>query len=312
MKIVFLDRKSIGEDWDESEFKRFGELIKYDFSTVEEASKRTEDADIIVVNKVPINENTIGLAKHLKLVCVTATGTNNLDKKYLEERGIQWRNVAGYSTESVTQHTFAMLFYLLEHLAYYDRYVKSGTYAEDRLFTHYSNIFHELNGKTFGIIGLGAIGRRVADIAKAFGCKVIYYSTSGKHHDEEYCEVDFDTLLTISDIISIHAPLTENTMHLMDAEAFHKMKKSAILLNAGRGAIIVEKDLREALDNEEIAAAGLDVLDEEPMAKDSPFYGYQNSDKLLITPHIAWAAIESRQRLMHIIANQIQEFLTDK
>ena len=127
-----------------------------------------------------------------------------------------------------------------------------------------------------------------------------------------FCEVDFDTLLTISDIISIHAPLTENTMHLMDAEAFHKMKKSAILLNAGRGAIIVEKDLREALDNEEIAAAGLDVLDEEPMAKDSPFYGYQNSDKLLITPHIAWAAIESRQRLMHIIANQIQEFLTDK
>jgi glycerate dehydrogenase len=309
MKIVFLDRKSIGEDWDEAEFERFGELIKYDYSTEEEALERSKEADIIIVNKVPMNEKTIGAASKLKLVCVTATGTNNLDKEYLEKRGIAWRNVAGYSTESVAQHTFAMLFYLYEHLPYYDQYVKSGKYASDRSFTHYANTFHELCGKTFGIIGLGAIGKRVAEIAKAFGCEVQYYSTSGRNHASEYKEVDFETLLSTSDIISIHAPLNDDTYHLMDQEAFQKMKKSAILLNAGRGPIVVEKDLLEALENEEIAAAGLDVLDVEPMAEDSPFYGYQNSERLLITPHIAWAALESRQRLMHIIAGQIADFL---
>lgn len=309
MNIVFLDRKSIGNDWDEQEFAAFGDLIMHDYSTEEEAAERTKDADIIVVNKVPINEKTIGGADHLKLVCVTATGTNNLDKEYLDQKGIQWRNVAGYSTESVTQHTFAMLFYLFEHLPYYDEYVKSGKYADDRLFTHYDNVFHELSGMTYGIIGLGAIGKRVAEVATAFGCKVQYYSTSGRNHNAQYKEVSFDELLETSDIISIHAPLTEDTLHLMDKNAFHKMKKSAILLNAGRGPIISEQDLRDALDQGEIRGAGLDVLDVEPMVKNSPFYDFQDSDRLLITPHIAWASLEARQRLMHIIAGQIHEFL---
>ena len=259
MKIVFLDAKSIGDDIDLSGFDQLGEVVKYGFSTPEEAGERTKDADVVIINKVQINEQTIGRADHLKLVCVTATGTNNLDKEYLAKRQIEWRNVAGYSTETVAQHTFALLFYLLEKLNYYDQYVKSEKYIGDTIFTHFSNVFHDLNGMTWGIVGLGNIGRRVADIAKMFGCHVIYYSTSGKNNQEGYERVDFDTLLTTSDIISVHAPLDANTQDLMNAEAFAKMKKSAIFLNLGRGPIVVEQDLADALKNNEIAAAGLGI-----------------------------------------------------
>ena len=309
MKIVFLDRKTIGEDIDLSGFERFGEVVIYDYSAPEEVPARVEDADIIVLNKVPVNEATIRTAKNLKLVCVTATGTNNLDKDYLAGRGIEWRNVAGYSTEAVAQHTFSLAFYLLEHLSYYDEYVKSEKYVNDRMFTHFEKHFHEIAGKTWGIIGLGAIGSRVAEIAKLFGANVIYYSTSGRNHSDIYKEVDFETLLSTSDVVSIHAPLDENTMHLIDKAALSKMKKNAILINVGRGPIIVEKDLADALECGQIAAAGLDVLDVEPMSPENPLVRIKDSTKLLITPHIAWAAVEARQRLMKIIEGQIEDFL---
>ena len=243
MKIVFLDRKTIGDDLDLTKFEDFGQVVMYGFSTPEEVPERVADADVIILNKVPVNERTVGKARNLKLVCVTATGTDNLDKEYLEKRGIAWRNVAGYSTDSVAQHTFAMLFYLYEKLAYYDDYVKSGRYIGDKTFTHFAKVFRELAGKKWGIIGLGAIGKRVAGIAEAFGCEVQYYSTSGKNHCADYREVDFDTLLSTSDVISIHAPLTEETRHLMDREAFRRMKTTAVLINVGRGPIIVEQDL---------------------------------------------------------------------
>lgn len=308
MKIVFLDAKTIGEDIDLSGFDALGEVVKYGFSTTEEARERSKDADVLILNKVQVNEQTIGEADHLKLVCVTATGTNNLDKEYLDKRGIAWRNVAGYSTESVAQHTFAMLFYLLEKLPYYDDYVKSEKYVNDVSFTHFAKAFHELSGMTYGIIGLGNIGRRVADIAKAFGCHVIYYSTSGRNSQPGYERVSFDELLEQSDIVSIHAPLDENTLGLMNKEAFAKMKNSAILLNVGRGPIINEADLAEALNNKTIAAAGLDVLSVEPMQEDNPLRGIKDSERLLITPHIAWAGVEARNRLMGIILGQIKEF----
>ena len=308
MKIVFLDAKTIGEDIDLSGFDVLGEVVKYGFSTAEEARERSKDADVLILNKVQVNQKTIGEADHLKLVCVTATGTNNLDKEYLDKRGIAWRNVAGYSTESVAQHTFAMLFYLLEKLPYYDNYVKSEKYVNDVSFTHFAKAFHELSGMTYGIIGLGNIGRRVADIAKAFGCRVIYYSTSGRNSQPGYERVSFDELLEQSDIVSIHAPLDENTLGLMNKEAFAKMKKSAILLNVGRGPIINEADLAEALNNKTIVAAGLDVLSVEPMQEDNPLRGIKDSERLLITPHIAWAGVEARNRLMGIILGQIKEF----
>ncbi len=240
MKLVFLDTKTIGEDIDLSAYDALGEVVKYGFSTLEEIPERVKDADVLIINKIEINEQTIGTAQNLKLVCVTATGTNNLDKEYLAKRGIAWRNVAGYSTESVTQHTFALLFYLLEKMRYYDDYVKDEKYVNDTIFTHFAEHFNEINGKTWGIIGLGAIGRRVADIAKAFGAHVIYYSASGSAPQEGYEQVDFETLLSESDIVSVHAPLNEYTKNLMDKKAFAKMKKTAIFLNLGRGPIVVE------------------------------------------------------------------------
>lgn len=309
MKLVFLDTKTIGEDIDLSAYDALGEMVKYGFSTLEEIPERVKDADVLIVNKIAINEQTIGTAKNLKLVCVTATGTNNLDKEYLKKRGIAWRNVAGYSTESVTQHTFALLFYLLEKIRYYDDYVKDEKYINDTVFTHFAEHFNEVNGKTWGIIGLGTIGRRVADIAKAFGARVIYYSASGSPAQEGYEQVDFETLLTTSDIVSVHAPLNEYTKDLMDREAFAKMKKTAIFLNLGRGPIVVEQDLYEALETGEIAAAGLDVLCEEPMSETNPLAKIKDSKKLIITPHIAWASVEARNRLMQIIVEQIREFL---
>lgn len=308
MKIVFLDAKTIGEDIDLSGYEALGEVVKYGFSTPQEARQRTKDADVVIINKVVIDETSIGEAEHLRLVCVTATGTNNLDKEYLKERGIAWRNVAGYSTETVAQHTFALLFYLLEKLRYYDDYVKTERYVGDVTFTHFAEAFHELSGMTWGIIGLGTIGRRVADIAGMFGCRVIYYSTSGAHDEPGYTRVDFDTLMAESDIVSVHAPLDENTRDLMDARAFAKMKSTAIFLNLGRGPIVVEQDLADALLNHEIGAAGLDVLAAEPMREDNPLRQIKDSSRLVITPHIAWASVEARTRLMRIIEEQIREF----
>lgn len=308
MKIVFLDAKTLGDDIDLSGFAKLGEVTKYSFSTSKEVLDRVTDADVIIINKVQINESTIKTAKNLKLVCVTGTGTNNLDKDYLASKNIAWRNVAGYSTESVAQHTFAMLFYLLEKLRYYDDYVKEERYVNDTLFTHFEEVFYELNQKTWGIIGLGNIGRRVASIANAFGARIIYSSPSGSAPQDGYHQVDMDTLLASSDIISVHAPLNEYTENLIDKTAFSKMKKSCIFLNLGRGPIVVEQDLADALDAGLIRAAGLDVLCNEPMSPENPLRKIKDSQKLFITPHIAWASVEARTRLMNIILGQVRDF----
>ena len=305
MKIVFLDVKTIGEDIDLSGFDRLGEVVKYDFSTSEEVPERVQDADVIILNKVQVNEQTIGKAENLKLVCVTATGTNNLDKEYLEKRGVAWRNVAGYSTETVAQHTFAMLLYL-EKIRYYDDYVKEERYINDTIFTHFAEHFTEISGKTWGIIGLGTIGRRVADIAKAFGAQIIYYSASGRSAQEGYEQVDLDTVLAKSDIISIHAPLNEHTEGLMDKAAFAKMKKTCIFLNLGRGPIVVEQDLYEALESGKVSAAAVDVVSTEPIKADNVLLKAKNC---IITPHISWAAQASRQRIMDITVDNIKAFL---
>lgn len=308
MKLVFLDAKTIGDDIDLSAYDALGEVVKYPFSQPEEVPERAADADVLIVNKIRIDEAAVGHAEHLKLVCVTATGTNNLDKDYLERRGIAWRNVADYSTQSVAQHTFAMLFFLLEKLRYYDDYVKEGRYINDTVFTHFAEHFYELKGKTWGIIGLGNIGRRVAAIAEAFGAEVIYTSPSGSAPQEGYHQVDLDTLLAESDIISVHAPLNQYTENLINKNTLKKMKKTCIFLNLGRGPIVNEQDLADALMQGEIAAAGLDVLCQEPMSSGNPLMAIKDSRKLFITPHIGWASVESRTRLMDIIFHQIKEF----
>lgn len=310
MKIVFLDAKTIGDDIGLTKFADFGEVILHDFSSPEQAAERSRDADVLIINKVPINEQTVGEAKNLKLVCVTATGTNNLDKNYLDRRGIEWRNVAGYSTDSVTQHTFAILFYLYEKLRYYDDYVKNDRYVNDTVFTHFAEHFYELKGKTWGIIGLGDIGRSVYKVAEAFGCNMIYASPSGKKAQEGYNMTDMDTLLETSDIISIHTPLNEHTENLINRDTLSRMKKSCILLNLARGPIVNEKDLADALEEGVIAAAGLDVLSVEPMSEDNPLRRIKDSRKLFITPHIAWAGYEARVRLMDTIYSQVKEFFS--
>lgn len=311
MKIVFLDAQTVGADVDLSGFEALGEVVRYEYSAPEQVPERIKDAEVIIVNKVPVNEQTIGATGNLKLVCVTATGTNNLDKDYLAQRGIEWHNVAGYSTETVAQHTFALLFYLMEKLRYYDDYVKCGDYAKSPIFTHFDEAFTELSGKTWGIIGLGAIGRRVTQIARAFGAHVIYYSASGAAPQDGYEQVDLDTLLATSDIISVHAPLNEHTQNLMNRVAFEKMKPTCIFLNLGRGPIVVEQDLYEALRDGKIAAAGLDVLCEEPIAADHPLSQITDSRRLIITPHIAWASVEARQRLMQMVLEQVRAYVND-
>lgn len=306
--IVILDAKTIGDDIDLSPFHTLGMVHTYGFSSNSEIPERVKDADVIITNKCRMNAATLQNANQVKLICVTATGTNNLDKEYLAERGIAWRNVAGYSTDSVAQHTFAMLFYLLEKLKYYDDYVKSGQYMNDTLFTHFSEHFTQISGKTWGIIGLGDIGRKVTDIARVFGASVIYYSASGQPPQEGYTQVDLDTLLRTSDIVSVHAPLNAYTEGLMNEEAFAKMKPSSIFLNLGRGAIVVEEALYHALEDRQIMAAGIDVLCQEPMSPDNPLAKITDSRKLLITPHIAWASVEARTTLMKIVYQQIQDF----
>lgn len=309
MKIVILEAKSLGDDISFTSFEQFGEVKVYLQTTREQMAERIHDAQVIIVNKLPVCEDTLKAAPLVQLVCVTATGVNNLDGEYLKKRGIAAYNVAGYSTDAVAQHTFALLFYVLEKLRFYDEFVKSGKYAECGMFSYYEEKFTVLSGKTWGILGMGAIGRRVARIADAFGCHVICCSASGNTYDTEFEQVDFETLLKNSDILSLHAPLNAHTENIMNREAFSKMKETAILLNLARGPIVNEADLAEALNTGRIAGAGLDVLSAEPILPDNPLQKLQDSRKLLITPHIAWAATESRKKCVEETVANIRRYL---
>lgn len=311
MKILMLDTITFGDDIDLSKFDTIGEVVKYGTSTQEEAVSRLREhnPDIIINNKIILDEEVLSAAPALKMIAETATGFNNIDLEYTRARGICVANVAGYSTQSVIQHTFALMFYVLEKLNYYDNYVKSGEYVDCPCFTHFAKVFPEIYGKTWGIVGLGAIGRGVADVAKAFGCKVVYYSASGRSYDTEYERVSLNELLSGSDIISIHAPLNDKTENLFNYENISRMKKSAILLNLGRGPIVNDSDLVRALNEGLIAGAGLDVISKEPIEKDNPLLKIQDSGKLIVTPHIAWATYEARSRLMDEVYENIRAFL---
>ena len=307
MKIVFLEAASLG-NVDLSGFSSCGEVVIYQHSDSYQNAQRCKDADIVVLNKILVNESLLE-GSGVKLVCLTATGTNNVDFDYCKLKGIAVKNVKGYSTWSVAQHTFALLFYVYEKLSYYDRFVKDGLYCKSEVFSHFDVPFNELLGKKWGIIGLGAIGRKVADIAKSFGCDLQYYSTSGKNLQEEYHPVSLSELLGTSDIISIHAPLNKDTERLIDKEAISQMKRDAVIINVGRGKIIDEAALADALVSGRIAGAGLDVLSDEPMREDNPLFKIKDSTKLIITPHIAWATDEARQRCVDEVLNNIREYL---
>ncbi len=309
-EICILDAKTLGADIDLSPLEQFGRLHVYQVTDPHETEERIKNCEIIISNKVILNESNLAQASKVKLICLSATGTNNVDLAYTARRGITVCNVAGYSTRSVVQHTFCMLFYLLQSPVYYDNYVKSGQYCGSDIFTHLNKTFWELAGKTWGIIGLGTIGRSVAGIASAFGCQVIYYSTSGLNHAADYRQVTLEELLRESDIVSIHAPLNSHTKNLIDYQKLQLMKPSALLLNLGRGGIVNETDLAAVLNANLLAGAGLDVLESEPIKSDNPLLHLKEPEKLFITPHIAWASQEARQRLLQEIVLNIAGFLS--
>jgi glycerate dehydrogenase len=307
--IVFLDVDTLGEVTGFYQLTKLGNLTVYPSTLPHQRIDRILGREIVITNKVILDREVMEACPTLKLICIAATGKNNIDLACAEEKGIQVKNVAGYSTESVVQNTFAMLLYLVCHLPYYDRFVKNGDYAKSMLFTHLGQPFFELAGKNYGIIGLGTIGKRIAEVASAFGASVQYYSTTGKNQNAGYRSVPLDELLRESDIVSIHCPLTESTHNLIGYKQLCRMKKEAILINAGRGGIVNEAGLAQALDENRIAAAALDVLEKEPPEISNPLFKIKNPEKLLITPHIAWASRESRERLMDGIITNISEYL---
>ncbi len=309
MKIVLLERNSAGTDVPVDCFNELGEVVVYPNTvTAAEVAERAKDADVIVCNKAPMREESLKDVPNVKLICELATGYDNCDLEYCRSRGIQVRNVVDYSTDMVAQHTFTLALALSQKLPYYDNYVKSGAYAAQDRFSNFDLPFNELAGKTWGIVGMGNIGRRVAKIATAFGCKVIFYSVTGKSSCAEYPRVDRDTLLAESDFLSLHCPLSELSRNFIDRAALKKMKRTAILINVARGPVVNNTDLYEALTAEEIMAAGLDVVEQEPITSDNPLSGFMDSNRLIITPHLAWASVEARTRCVKGVYENIRAF----
>ena len=309
MNIVILERASVGMDVSVDCFNELGNVTVYNTTKYEEISERVKDADIVIANKCPLNEATLKDAKNVRLICEFATGFDNVDIEYCKSRNIGVCNVRDYSTEMVAQHTFAMALFLAEKINYYDNFVKSGTYEKHNRFSFFDLPFTELAGKTWGIIGMGNIGRKVANIAKAFGCRVIFYSVTGKSTVTDFERVDFDTLLRESDYLSLHCPLSDITRDLIDEAAIGKMKKTAYLINVARGPVVNQEALYNALVNDKLAGAGLDVLTKEPIAEDNPLGKIKDSTKLIITPHLAWASVEARERCVKFNYDNIVAFL---
>jgi glycerate dehydrogenase len=309
MNIVFLDASTVGDVPNLKSIKELGDVTFYDVTHPDETADRIRKADIAITNKVVFTRELMEEAENLKLICIAATGMNNVDREAAKELGVEVKNVAGYASVSVAQTTFAMILQLQMNLSQYDSYVKSGEYSESPIFTNMDQNYHEISGMRFGIIGLGNIGRKVADIATAFGAEVVYYSTSGQNTDQPYERLDLDELLKTSDVVSIHAPLNENTENLISAGQFELIKPSAILINTGRGGIVSESDLAKALDSESIGGAALDVFEQEPINADNPLLTIKNKERLIMTPHIAWASVEARTQLIDGVKKNIEEFI---
>jgi glycerate dehydrogenase len=309
MNIVFLDKSTVGDLTNLSRLATFGKVKFFETTSYNETTERTKDADVVITNKVLIDKNIMDASPKLKLICIAATGMNNVDLDYAAVKGIEVKNVSGYSTFSVTQSTFTLVLSLVNSIPYYDEYVKSGQYSKSPIFTHLNHEFRELSGKTFGIIGMGAIGQSVAKVANALGCRVIYFSTSGKNLEQPYECVTLERLLTRSDIVSIHAPLNETTFNLIDLPKIQLMKKNALLINVGRGNIVNEEDLAYALEHKLIGGAGLDVFSHEPIKPDNPLLRIKHDERLILTPHIAWASIEARELLIDKVYDNIHTFI---
>lgn len=305
MKIVILDSATLGEDLDLSAVSELGETVIYKSTEPDEVTSRISDCDIAILNKVKLNEENLCHAEKLKLICITATGFDNVSAEACLKRGIALCNVSGYSTDSVAQTTLSMVLSLAMHIPHYDRYVKSGAYTKSGVHNCLSPVFYELRGKTWGIVGYGNIGRQVAMTAEALGCRVIAFSRTEKKGVE--C-VGLDTLLEQSDIVTVHLPLSDETRGIIGRKELDKMKKNAILVNAARGAVTDEEAVAEAVEKGRIAAFGTDVYSVEPIMEDNPLYRLLEYDNVLMTPHLAWGAYEARVRCMEEVILNIKDF----
>jgi glycerate dehydrogenase len=308
MNIVILDALTLGEGIDINTINRFGNLTIYQTTTPEQTAERIASANIIITNKVKIDKKEMDIAVNLELICITATGTNNINLKEAEHKGIKVKNVEGYSTEAVAQHTFSLILASAGSLLQYSQESKLGNWSNQPIFTMINHSFFELKGKKLGIIGYGNIGKRVAEIGKAFGMEILISKREGVSYKDNF-RVSFDTLLKESDIISIHTPLSNQTKNLFTVNEFNKMKNTSIIINVARGGIINEDDLYNALKNKSISGAAIDVTETEPIDKNNKLLTLNN---IIITPHMAWTAIESRQRLWDSVVNNIDTFLNNK
>jgi len=309
MNIVFLDASTVGDVPNLESIRDLGDVTFYPVTNPEQTAERIQGADIIITNKVVLTRELMEGTDRLKLICIAATGMNNVDREAANDLDIPVKNVAGYASVSVAQTTFAMILHLLQNLPDYDEFVKSGSYSKSPIFTNMGHNYHEISGMRFGVIGLGNIGQKVADIATAFGAEVVYLSTSGRNTDQPYERLELDELLGTSDVVSIHAPLNENTENLIGYDQLTRMKPSAMLVNTGRGGIVNEADLARALDEECIAGAGLDVFENEPIKADNQLLSIKNTGRLVLTPHIAWASVEARTHLIEGVKENIEAFI---
>lgn len=312
MKIVFLDEGTLYGVENISKLKNLGEYVAYNSTKNNETLLRIIDAEIVITNKVVLDESILSQSPKLKLICVAATGMNNIDLNYAKEKGIIVKNVSGYSTHSVAQITFTLILQLLTQTTEYNNFVKNGSYANHDFFTHISTPFWQLEGKKLGILGLGTIGKQVAKIAEAFGMSVQYTSLSGNYREEKYPNIELEELLKTSDIVSIHTPLTEKTKNIISYQKLKLLQKHALLINVARGGIVNESDLAKALNENIFAGAGVDVFEKEPIDAKNPLLNIENKQKIILLPHIAWASVEARNLLVEKIITNITDFLTNK
>lgn len=308
MKIVFLDRKTLGYDISLDRFYTLGEVIVHETTKENETLSRVQNADIVITNKVVLDKNILEKT-NIKLICVTATGTNNVDLEFAKQKNIEVKNVVGYAKSTVAQLTITLALHFIQKLDYYKKYVEDKNWEKSDIFTNLDEPFYELENKNWGIIGLGNIGKRVANIAKAFECNVNYYSTSGLNSNTDFNQMNLEELLRTSDIISIHSGLNEFTNNLINSTNINLLKDGAILINVGRGGIINEEDLAIALDREKKLYCGLDVLKTEPIENHNPLNKIEKKERLIITPHIAWASIEARNKIVNITFDNITKFV---
>ncbi len=305
MKITVLDKATLGADINLSPLYAKGDVTEFDTTAPELVSERIADTDVVVINKIKLNQTNLNTAKNLKLICVAATGYDNIDLDYCRQNGIALCNVPGYSTDSVAQLTLSMALSLYTNLFSYRDFVNSGDYTKSGIANRLTPVYHEITGKTFGVVGGGKIATKVAEVATALGCKVIMcrQKTTG-----DYPLCDIDTLCRESDIISLHVPLNEKTRGLISRARIDSMKQGAIVINTARGAVCDEEALTDALLSGHLGGLGIDVYSQEPFSADHPYNKILGRDNVCLTPHMAWGAYESRNRCVEIMAKNIEMF----